>query len=70
VRRNLDCKGRSAQSVSQSFGYGNVFELSPKGNGKWMEKVLYSFTGGSDGAAPSYDAHLIFDSAGNLYGET
>jgi uncharacterized repeat protein (TIGR03803 family) len=32
------------------------------------EKVLYSFTGGSDGAWPMSD--LVFDSAGNLYGTT
>ena len=32
------------------------------------ERVLYAFTGGADGASPS--ATLIFDAAGNLYGET
>jgi uncharacterized repeat protein (TIGR03803 family) len=56
--------------VGGAFGYGNVFELSPKGNGKWEEKVLYSFTGGSDGANPFSEAYVIFDNAGNLYGET
>jgi len=30
------------------------------------EKVLYAFTGGSDGQSP--DSALIFDTAGNLYG--
>jgi uncharacterized repeat protein (TIGR03803 family) len=35
----------------------------------WTETVLYSFTGGSDGSGPGY-GHLIFDKAGNLYGET
>jgi len=49
------------------FGYGTVFELSPNGSGGWNESVLYSFTGGADGANPNY-AHMIFDSAGNLYG--
>jgi uncharacterized repeat protein (TIGR03803 family) len=48
-------------------GYGTVFELSPNGNGGWEEKVLHSFSGGKDGANP-YLSHLIFDSAGNLYG--
>jgi uncharacterized repeat protein (TIGR03803 family) len=56
--------------VGGTFGYGNVFELSPKGNGKWEEKVLYSFTGGTDGANPFSDAYVLFDGAGNLYGET
>jgi len=32
------------------------------------EKVLYSFTGGADGAEPHQG--LIFDKAGNLYGTT
>ena len=32
------------------------------------EKVLYSFTGGTDGGDPA--AGLIFDKAGNLYGTT
>jgi uncharacterized repeat protein (TIGR03803 family) len=32
------------------------------------EKVLYSFTGGTDGANPMSD--LVFDTAGNLYGTT
>jgi uncharacterized repeat protein (TIGR03803 family) len=42
-------------------GSGTVFRLGA--NGK--EKVLYSFTAGSDGFAPS---SLVLDSAGNLYG--
>ncbi len=48
------------------FGCGTVFELSPNGNGGWNETVLYSFTGGADGAEPG--APVIFDSVGNLYG--
>jgi uncharacterized repeat protein (TIGR03803 family) len=45
---------------------GAVFELSPSSGG-WTESVLYSFTGGKDGAQP--DA-LTIDAAGNLYGAT
>src|SRR5258708_12719043 len=44
--------------------YGTVFELTPSGT----FTVLYSFTGGSDGANPR--AGLIADAAGNLYGTT
>ncbi len=51
------------------LGYGTVFELSPDGTGGWTETVLYSFTGGIDGANPTY-SNVIFDSAGNLYGTT
>ncbi|HSZ64195.1 MAG TPA: choice-of-anchor tandem repeat GloVer-containing protein [Terriglobales bacterium] len=50
------------------FGEGTVFELSPNGSGGWNESVLYSFTGGADGANPS--GPVIFDSIGNLYGTT
>lgn len=50
-------------------GNGVVFELSPVGNGKWSQKVIYTFAGyPSDGAHP--EARLIFDQAGNLYGTT
>jgi len=45
-------------------GAGTVFELTPGGT----ETVLYSFTGGADGANPM--ARLTFDAAGNLYGTT
>jgi uncharacterized repeat protein (TIGR03803 family) len=47
---------------------GTVFELSPTGSGGWNQIVLYSFTGGADGANPY--SNVIFDSVGNLYGTT
>src|SRR5207248_5334021 len=46
---------------------GVVFELSPSASG-WNETVLYSFTGGADGATPA--APLVRDSRGNIYGTT
>jgi uncharacterized repeat protein (TIGR03803 family) len=45
-------------------GCGVVFELDTVGT----ESVLYSFTGGADGANPA--ASVMRDSAGNLYGTT
>jgi uncharacterized repeat protein (TIGR03803 family) len=45
-------------------GCGTVFKLSRDGT----ETVLYSFTGGADGASPVSD--MIRDRAGNLYGVT
>jgi uncharacterized repeat protein (TIGR03803 family) len=47
-----------------AYGYGTVFVVSKTG----QEKVLYSFTGGADGAIPW--AGLIQDAAGNLFGTT
>ncbi|MGO9085676.1 MAG: choice-of-anchor tandem repeat GloVer-containing protein [Candidatus Sulfotelmatobacter sp.] len=51
-----------------SSSAGTVFQLVPNSNGTWTESVLYSFTGGSDGANPS--AGVIFDASGTLYGMT
>jgi uncharacterized repeat protein (TIGR03803 family) len=45
-------------------GLGTVYKLTPTGT----ETVLYSFTGGTDGATP-YDS-VVADHAGNLYGTT
>jgi uncharacterized repeat protein (TIGR03803 family) len=50
-------------------GFGAVFELTPQANGTWKQTVIYSFAGYPvDGSNPA--AGLIFDSAGNLYGNT
>jgi len=49
-------------------GCGVVFKLAPISGGGWQETVLYTFTGGKDGAQPR--AGLIFDATGNLYGTT
>jgi uncharacterized repeat protein (TIGR03803 family) len=48
-------------------GSGVVYELTPS-NENWTEKVLHSFSGGTDGSEP-YSA-VVFDQAGNLYGTT
>ncbi len=57
-------------SAGGASGNGTVFELvAPNtAHGKWIEKILYSFGKGADGAAPV--GGVIFDSAGNLYGAT
>jgi uncharacterized repeat protein (TIGR03803 family) len=48
---------------------GTVFQLVPRKNGKWAERLLHSFDpNNKDGLAPA--AGLIFDLAGNLYGTT
>jgi len=48
-------------------GCGTVFELMPRTDGEWKEKVLHSFNV-DDGKNPQ--AGLILDAAGNLYGAT
>jgi uncharacterized repeat protein (TIGR03803 family) len=49
------------------FNPGTIFKISQI-SGAWKETVLYSFTGGNDGAYPS--AALNIDGAGHLYGTT
>jgi uncharacterized repeat protein (TIGR03803 family) len=44
---------------------GVVYELVPPA---WQEKILYTFSGGGDGALPR--GGVVFDAAGNLYGTT
>jgi uncharacterized repeat protein (TIGR03803 family) len=50
------------------FFHGTVFKLMHSPNGTWSEKVLYRFTGDTDGGGPS--GGLVLDTAGNLYGTT
>jgi uncharacterized repeat protein (TIGR03803 family) len=47
--------------------YGTVYELSPSGSG-WQFALLHTFQTQNDGAFPR--GSLIFDAAGNLYGDT
>jgi len=48
-------------------GFGAVYELSPSGSG-YTERVIYSFTGGTDGSYPT--AAIYIDGSGNLFGTT
>ena len=48
-------------------GCGVVYLLSKSGK-KWVETVMYNFTGGKDGFGPG--GTVVFDGAGNLYGTT
>ncbi len=51
-----------------AYGAGTVFELTPNSKGGWTDRLLYSFTGRTDGWGPT--GGLVFDTAGNLYGTT
>ncbi len=57
----------SGGNTNCQYGCGTVYELSPNGGGQWTKTILYSFTGGDDGATPTY-GNLVLDAAGNLYG--
>jgi len=53
-------------------GDGTLFRLSAPGHvlpnvfANWTERLLYSFTGGSDGAGPQ--GSIALDASGNIYG--
>ena len=65
----LDAAGNlyGATNGGGTYGYGTVFELTPKAGGGWTEKVLHSFGNNADGSSPS---GVVLDTAGNLYGTT
>jgi len=64
------------ESYIGGIGFGTVYRLQPPATAchsvscPWIERVLYRFRGGSDGAYPGNAAALTFDSAGNIYGTT
>jgi uncharacterized repeat protein (TIGR03803 family) len=49
------------------YGNGAVYRLSLDKKGTWIEKILYSFPGGTGGA---YPGSIFLDAAGNIYGST
>lgn len=66
----FDSKGNlCGLTLGGGANQGTIFELSPGANGIWTEKILYAFTGGSDGSTP-FAASLAVDGSGNLYGIT
>jgi uncharacterized repeat protein (TIGR03803 family) len=57
-------EGGGLSNCTGNPGCGTIFKIDTSGK----ETVLYSFTGGSDGAEP--EDGLVMDHAGNLYGTT
>ena len=51
-----------------TYGFGEVYKLTPTSKGGWVETLLYSFKGTTDGNGPV--GSLAFDAAGNIYGAT
>jgi uncharacterized repeat protein (TIGR03803 family) len=61
--------------VGGVYGFGQIFEMLPNGDGTWTVKALHDFGGQTyngftaiDGIEPA--ASMILDAAGNLYGTT
>jgi len=90
VRVTTGCCGSDAPLVADSSGnlygedtgnsnqslFGRIFAVRP--GFKWIERDLYDFTGGNDGAvsndgltgAPVTESPIVFDSFGNILGMT
>lgn len=66
----FDAEGNLYGTTSHGGAHsaGIVFELARRGSNGWSERVLYNFEGGNEGSGPY--GGLVFDAAGNLYGET
>jgi len=58
--------GGNMSGICQGSGCGTVFELQ-RVSGGWHFVVLYTFSGGADGAHPN---SIIFDKSWNLFGTT
>jgi uncharacterized repeat protein (TIGR03803 family) len=60
--------------TTAAVGEGAIFSLTPPDHilpsvfSNWMETLLYSFSGGSDGADPS--GSIVLDRSGDIYGTT
>jgi uncharacterized repeat protein (TIGR03803 family) len=63
----FDGNGNMFGALPGDICCGVVYELTRSGS-VWTEKVIYSFTGTSDGSVPH--GGVIRDKAGNLYGVT
>jgi hypothetical protein len=64
----FDQAGNLYGTTSQGANGGVVYELSRSGSG-WVETVLYSFSGQSDGGIAPH-AEVTFGPLGNIYGTT
>jgi hypothetical protein len=60
--------GGGTSSAGCSGGCGTVFELLPRSNSQWTEKVLYSFCSLANRADGSGPNGVILDGTGGLFG--
>jgi uncharacterized repeat protein (TIGR03803 family) len=54
-------------TLDGGHGFGTLYELSPKGKGRWHESVLHTFEDYLDGGYPGVTP-LILDRHGDVYG--
>lgn len=66
----MDSSGNLYGTTWQAGFYnsGTIYELSPNAAGRWDFSVLHAFNGVDDGWGS--DSGMVFDAAGNLYGNT
>ncbi len=66
----IDAKGNlyGGDTLGGNDGEGEIFKLSPNGDGTFSESSIYSFPGISQPGGPNGD--LLLDSKGNIYGTT
>lgn len=57
-------------SAGGSDNGGTIFEMSPRADGIWTEKVIHSFKRGPTGYVSGPLGGVVFDAAGNMYGTT
>lgn len=67
----LDAKGNlyGATDGGGTYGYGTVFELTPRSDGHWNETILRNLNCKEKEGCIS-QAGIVFDAAGDLYGMT
>jgi uncharacterized repeat protein (TIGR03803 family) len=66
---SMDAAGNlyGTTSTGGANGWGIVYRLQPSGS-SWIESVLHSFQGGSDGITPG--SGIVLDQGADLYGAT
>jgi uncharacterized repeat protein (TIGR03803 family) len=67
----VDANGNlyGATNAGGLYSLGTIYKLTP-GVGYWKRTVLYTFTGGNDGAYPQAFGGLVLDQNGAIYGIT
>lgn len=73
LANSIDVEGLVFDSTGNLYGtdlyhFGQVFKLTPNGDGTWSGHIVYNFKNTNDGLEPF--GALAMDAQANLYGET